>query len=54
MARTIEELFKTKVLADGKTAEKKYDIRNSKELPLSSATGAMGLPFKAAQILIHP
>lgn len=50
MARTIEELFKTKVLADGKTAEKKYDIRNSKELPLSSATGAMGLPFKAVQI----
>ena len=50
MARTIEELFKTKVLSDGKTAAEKYDIRNSKELPLSSATGAMGLPFKAAQI----
>lgn len=49
--KTIEELFKTKILSDGKTAAEKYDIRNSKELPLSSATGAMTLPFKAAQIV---
>ena len=38
MGKTIEELFKTKVLADGKTAEQKYDIRNSKDLPISANT----------------
>jgi hypothetical protein len=50
MGKTIEELFKTKVLNDGKTAEQKYDIRNSKDIPLRSSTGAMDLPFKAAQL----
>lgn len=51
MARTIEELFKTKQLSDGKTAQERYAIRNSKELPLRSSTGAMDLPFKAVQIV---
>lgn len=50
MGRTIEELFKSKILDNGQTAEKKYDIRNSKDIELSSSTGAMNLPFKAAQI----
>jgi len=49
MGKTIEELFKTKVLADGKTAEQKYDIRNSKELPISANTTVLLEPsFKAA------
>lgn len=50
MGKTIEELFKTKQLVDGKTAAEKYEIRNSKDLPLRSSTGAMDLPFKAVQI----
>lgn len=49
MGKTIEELFKTKVLADGKTAEQKYDIRNSKDLPISANTTVLLEPsFKAA------
>jgi hypothetical protein len=49
MGKTIEELFKTKVLADGKTAEQKYDIRNSKDLPISANTTVLLQPsFKAA------
>jgi uncharacterized membrane protein YgcG len=50
MGKTIEELFKTKQLVDGKTAAEKYEIRNSKDMPLRSSTGAMDLPFKAVQI----
>lgn len=50
MGKTIEELFKTERLADGKTAAEKYDIQNSKNIELSSATSAMNLPFKAVQI----
>ena len=50
MGKTIEELFKTEKLADGKTAAEKYDIRDSKDLQLRSSTGAMDLPFKAVQI----
>lgn len=50
MGKTIEELFKTKQLSDGKTAEERYDIRNSKDIILRSSTGAMDLPFKIAQI----
>jgi hypothetical protein len=50
MGKTIEELFKTKQLVDGKTAAEKYEIRNSKDTPLRSSTGAMDLPFKAVQI----
>jgi len=51
MGKTIEELFKTKVLDDGQTAEKKYDIRDSKDLPISPGVNALGLPFKAAMAL---
>lgn len=50
MGKTIEELFKTKKLADGKTAAEKYEIRDSKDMLLRSSTGAMDLPFKVAQI----
>ncbi|MEY3907516.1 MAG: hypothetical protein RLZ52_583, partial [Pseudomonadota bacterium] len=50
MGKTIEELFKTKQLPDGKTAQEKYDIRNSKDIILRSSTGAMDLPFKITQI----
>ena len=50
MGKSIEELFKTKQLVDGKTAAEKYEIRNSKDIPLRSSTGAMDLPFKAVQI----
>ena len=49
MGKTIEELFKTKVLSDGKTAEQKYDIRNSKDLPISANTTVLLQPsFNAA------
>jgi hypothetical protein len=49
MGKTIEELFKTKVLAGGKTAEQQYDIRNSKSLPISANTTVLLEPsFKAA------
>jgi hypothetical protein len=51
MGKSIEDLFKTKQLVDGKTAAEKYEIRNSKDIILRSSTGAMDLPFKAAQIL---
>ena len=50
MGKTIEELFKTKQLADGKTAAEKYEIRDAKEMMLRSSTGAMDLPFKLAQV----
>ena len=50
MGKTIEELFKTKKLADGKTAAEKYEIRDAKDMVLRSSTGAMDLPFKLAQI----
>jgi len=48
MGKTIEELFKTKVLDDGKTAAQRYDIRNSKEAPINSSNALLDLPFKAA------
>jgi hypothetical protein len=48
MGKTIEELFKTKQLqSSGATAEKTYDIRNSKDIAISSNSPLMGLPFKA-------
>lgn len=50
MGKTIEELFKTKQLPEGKTAAEKYEIRNSKDIILRSSTGAMDLPFKITQI----
>ena len=45
---TIEELFRSKKLSSGKTAEQEYAVRNSKDNELTSAAGLMGLPFKAA------
>jgi hypothetical protein len=52
MGKTIEELFKTKVLSDGKTAEQKYDIRNSKDLPISANTTVLLQPsFRVATAL---
>jgi len=45
---TIEELFRSKKLSSGKTAEEQYAVRNSKENELTSAVGLLGLPFKAA------
>lgn len=51
MGKSIEDLFKTKKLVDGKTAAEKYEVRNSKDIILRSSTGAMNLPFNAAQIL---
>ena len=48
MGKTIEELFKSKQLqSSGATAEKTYDIRNSKDIAISSNSPLMGLPFKA-------
>ena len=51
MGKTIEELFKTKVLSNGKTAEKTYDIRNSKETPINSYNPLLDLPFKGASAI---
>jgi hypothetical protein len=48
---TIEELFRSKKLSSGKTAEQEYAVRNSKENELTSAVGLLGLPFKAATAL---
>lgn len=48
MGKSLKELFQTKQFADGKTLAQKYDIRNSKDAEISTATGALGLPFKAA------
>jgi len=45
---TIEELFISKKLSSGKTAEQQYAVRNSKDNEITSAAGLMGLPFKAA------
>jgi hypothetical protein len=45
---TIEELFRSKKLSSGITAEQQYAVRNSKDNELTSAAGLMGLPFKAA------
>jgi hypothetical protein len=40
MGRTILDLFQSKVLSSsGKTAEETYDIRNSKDIPISSRNG---------------
>lgn len=45
---TLEELFKTKKLVSGKTAEQQYDIRDSKSTPISSAAGLMSIPMQGA------
>lgn len=51
MGKALIDLFKTKQLADGKTAAEKYEVRNSKDIELRSSTGAMNLPFKGVQLL---
>ena len=51
MGKTIEELFKTKVLDDGKTAAQRYDIRNSKEAPITSTNPLLDLSFKGANAI---
>ena len=38
---TIEELFRSKKLSSGKTAEQEYAVRNSKDNELTSAAGLM-------------
>jgi hypothetical protein len=48
MGRSIEELFKKKVLQNGQTAQVKYDIRNSKDAPITPAIAGLNLSFKAA------
>jgi hypothetical protein len=48
MGKSIEELFKTKILQNGQTAKVKYDIRNSKDAPITPAIAGLNLPFKAA------
>lgn len=48
---TIEELFKTKKLANGKTAAEQYDVRNSKDLPINPYNPLLGLSFKGATAL---
>lgn len=48
MGKSLKELFQTKQFADGKTLAQKYDIRNSKDAEITTANGALGLPFKAA------
>jgi len=48
MGRSIEDLFKKKILQNGQTAQVKYDIRNSKDAPITPAIGGLNLSFKAA------
>lgn len=48
MGRSIEDLFKKKILQNGQTAQVKYGIRNSKDAPITPAIGALNLSFKAA------
>ena len=51
MGKTLEELFKTKVLENGKTAQQNYDIRNSKEAPINSSNPLLDLSFKGANAI---
>ncbi len=41
MGKTIEELFRTKVLDNGQTAEVKYEIRNSKDIRITTSNGIL-------------
>jgi len=41
MGKTIEELFRTKVLDNGQTAEAKYEIRNSKDIRITTSNGIL-------------
>ena len=47
---TIEELFKSRKLVNGQTAEQKYDVRNSKELEIQTSAAGLGLSFKAVNV----
>ena len=51
MGKTLEELFKTKVLDNGKTAQQNYDIRNSKEPEITPYNPLLGLPFKGVNAI---
>lgn len=41
MGKSILELFKNQKLSSGQTGEKQYDVRNSKDISVSSANGAL-------------
>lgn len=47
---TIEELFKSKKLANGQTAQQKYEIQNIADLQRTPYNPLLGLSFKGAQI----
>lgn len=51
MGKSLKELFQTKVLSSGQTAAQQYDIRNSKDTPITPGNGLLGLPFKVASRL---
>lgn len=38
---TLKDLFKTKILNSGKTAEVEYAVRNSKDIPITTANGIL-------------
>lgn len=48
MGKSILELFKNQKLTSGQTGEKQYDIRNSKDIDISSANGALNATSFAA------
>ncbi len=48
MGRTLEELFKTQRLADGQTAQQKYEIRDSKQNPITPGNSLLNLSFRGA------
>jgi hypothetical protein len=48
---TIEELFKSSKLANGQTAQQKYDVKNSKEIEVETSAGQLALSFKAINVL---
>jgi hypothetical protein len=48
MGKSILELFKNQKLTGGQTGEKQYDIRNSKDINISSANGALNATSFAA------
>ncbi len=41
MGKTIEELFRTKILNNGQTAEVKYEVRNSKDVEITTSNGIL-------------
>lgn len=48
MGKSILELFKNQKLTSGQTGEKQYDIRNSKDIDISSSNGALNATSFAA------